>query len=197
MELAVRGQKGRPRAHGPTGAGIGTGAGTGIGTGFGTGTGLQQGKNKRKDCSRVKCWNCHKIGHFATNCPEKRRKGKVKNVAATTVDDDFSSRFEQEFAMVAGTASPRQWYIDSGAFRHMTWSQDQFSELRLETQDVDIILGDDRAVSVAGIGIVSFQRESLPPLRLQQVFFVPGLRKNPVSVSCIEDVGFTLTFVDR
>ncbi len=196
MALVARGKKGRPRAHGPTGVGTGTGAGTSISTGFGTSTGPQQGKNKRKDCSRVKCWNCHKIGHFATNCHEKRRKGKVKNVAATAVDD-FSSRFEQEFAMVAGTASPRQWYIDSGASRHMTGSQDQFSELRLETQDVDIILGDDRTVSVEGIGTVSFQRESLPPLRLQQVFFVPGLRKNPVSISCIENVGFIVTFTDK
>ena len=46
------------------------------------------------------------MGHFAINCSEKRRKGKVKNVAATTVDDDFSSRFEHEFSMVAGTTSP-------------------------------------------------------------------------------------------
>ena len=102
VALAARGKKGRPRAN----LLIGEGTGIGTGTGFGTGTGPRQGKNKRKDCNRVKCWNCHKIGHFATNCPEKKRKGKVENVAASAVQDDFSSRFEQEFSMVASRASP-------------------------------------------------------------------------------------------
>ncbi len=79
----------------------------------------------------------------------------------------------------------------------MIGSQEQFSELRLETQDVDIILGDDNVVSIAGIGTVSFQRESLPPLKLQQLFLVTSLRKNLFYVSCIEDVGFTVNFTYR
>ena len=94
MALAARWKKGRPRAHGPIREGTCIGEGTCTCTGFGTGTGPQQGKNKRNDCSRVKCWNCHKMGHFAVNCPEKRRKGNVENVAASTVQDDFASRFE-------------------------------------------------------------------------------------------------------
>ena len=109
------------------------------------------------------------MGHFAVNCPEKRRKGNVENVATSTIHDDFASRFQQEFAMVASTTSPQQWYLDCGASRYMTGSQDQFSELRLETQDVDIILGDDRAISVAEIGTVLFQSESFP--RGKHVFF--------------------------
>ncbi len=75
VALATRGKKGKPKAHWPTGAGTSTN----------TGTGTQQGKNKRKDCSKVKCWNCHKMEHFAINCPEKRRKGKVKNAVASTI----------------------------------------------------------------------------------------------------------------
>ena len=75
-----------------------------------------------KDCIRVKCWNCYKMGHFAVNCQEKRRKGNVENVAASMVHDDFASRFEQEFAMVASTTSPQQWYLDCGASRHMIGS---------------------------------------------------------------------------
>jgi len=61
---------------------------------------------------------------------------------------------------------------------------------------IDIELGDDKAFSVAGIGTVTFQRESSPPLRLTDVFYVPGLKKNLVSVSCIEDKGFKVLFDD-
>ena len=31
---------------------------------------------KKKDLSKVKCFNCHKLGHFAIQCPQKKRKGR-------------------------------------------------------------------------------------------------------------------------
>jgi hypothetical protein len=57
-------------------------------------------------------------------------------------------------------------------------------------------LGDNQVVSVVGVGTVAFQRESLPPLRLIEVLYVLGLKKNLVSVSCIEDRGYVVTFRD-
>ena len=57
-----------------------------------------------------------------------------------------------------------------------------------------MVLGDDRTVSAAGVGTVSFQRESLPPLKLTEVLYVPGLKKSLVSVSSIEDRGFEVLF---
>jgi hypothetical protein len=55
-------------------------------------------------------------------------------------------------------------------------------------------LGDDHIVSIARIGIMAFQRESLHPLKLLEVLYVPVLKKNIVSVSCIEDRGYAVTF---
>ena len=43
-------------------------------------------------------------------------------------------------------------YIDSGASRHMSGVQDQFSELKTRTNLQDIVLGDDSAVRVVGVG---------------------------------------------
>jgi hypothetical protein len=51
-------------------------------------------------------------------------------------------------------------------------------------------------VSIAGIGTVAFQRESLLPLKLLEVLYVPGLKKNLVSVSCIEDRGYVVILRD-
>ena len=131
-------------------------------------------------------------------CPKKKKKGKDQHVAASTEMGEFSSRFDQEMALMVGQdtcdTSSHLWYIDSGASRHMSGVQEQFSELNPRTNQHDIILGDDRAMRVVGVGDVTFQRESQAPLRLTDVLYVPGLRKKLVSISCIEDMGFAVLF---
>jgi hypothetical protein len=112
-------------------------------------------------------------------------------VAASTAVDEFSAQFEQEFSLVVGLSSSTLpsivWYIDSGASRHMTGVRSQFSELAERALDTDVVLGDDRTMGAAGVGTVIFHRESLPPLKLSNVLYVPSLEWNLVSVSSIED----------
>ena len=76
----------------------------------------------------------------------------------------------------------------------MTGVRSQFSELTERTLETDVVLGDDRTVRAAGVGTVIFQRESLPPLKLTDVLYVPGLTWNLVSVSTIEDRGYEVVF---
>jgi hypothetical protein len=65
-------------------------------------TGKAKGKKKRKggkkniDFSKVKCFQCHKMGHFASQCPE--RKKKKPQMAASTAVDEFAKSFEEDFA---------------------------------------------------------------------------------------------------
>jgi hypothetical protein len=33
---------------------------------------------KKKDLSKIKCFSCHKNGHYASQCPEKKKKGNGK-----------------------------------------------------------------------------------------------------------------------
>ena len=71
VALAAKGRgKGKSR-KGPTGGGTGRGAGRGTGRGGG------------KDLTKVKCWHCHEMGHYAVTCPEKKRKGKDPMVVAS------------------------------------------------------------------------------------------------------------------
>jgi hypothetical protein len=140
------------------------------------------------------------MGHYVVTCPERKKK-KAQNMAASVEVDEFSSRFDQDFAFMAeqlgGSVSHTLWYIDNGASRNMIGVREQFTELRQRTHDQDIVLGDNRAVNVVGVGIMAFQRESLPPLRLLEVVYVPGLKKNLVLVSCIEDKEYVVTFKDE
>ena len=132
-------------------------------------------------------------------CPEKKNKGKGKNVAVSTEIDEFASQFDKEFSFIANLAtsvapSSRIWYVDSGAPRHMPGARDQFTQFSERRLNLEVELGDERIVRAVGVGTVSFQRESLPPLAVSEILYVPGLKKNIISVSTIEDKGYEVTF---
>jgi hypothetical protein len=60
--------------------------------------------------------------------------------------------------------------------------------------DVHVELGDDAKYAVKGEGTIMFQLESGGSLDAQDVLYVPGLKKNFLSVSAMEDKGFFITF---
>jgi hypothetical protein len=65
-----------------------------------------------------------------------------------------------------------------------------------EIGNLEVVLGDDPVVEAIGSGTMSFQRESQPPMLVRDVLYVPGLKKNLISVSTIEDGGYELVFRD-
>ena len=136
-------------------------------------------------------------GHYATTCSERKNKGKKGTLASTEVEH-FASQFDRDFAFITSTSSRSTssdvWYIDSGASRHMTGALEFFSKLAERALDIEIILGDDRTVRVVGVGTVTFERESLPPLKVMDVLYVSGMKKNLISVSSMEETGFDITF---
>ena len=71
-----------------------------------------------------------------------------------------------------------------------------FFELSQIETNVEVVLGDDSVVRVVGSGTITFQRESMSPMVLRDVLYVPGLKKNLVSVSMIEDRGLGVSFLD-
>ena len=98
---------------------------------------------------------------------------------------------DSEHSLLAGhqgsPSTSTTWYIDSGALSHMTGARDMFSELSQTGSDVEVVLGDNTVVRAVGWGTITFQRESMSLMTLRDVLYVPGLKKNLVLVSTIED----------
>jgi hypothetical protein len=107
--------------------------------------------------------------------------------------------FEKEYSLLVclffRASSTSIWYIDSGAFLHMTSVREYLIDLT-EIGDFELVNGDDSMVKEVGSGTVSFQRKSLPPMLLRDVLYVPSLKKNLISVSTIEDRGYEVFFHD-
>ena len=55
-------------------------------------------------------------------------------------------------------------------------------------------MGNDEKYSVSGVGTVMFQREHGARLTLTDVKYVPGLKRNLVSIAMLEDRGYDVVF---
>jgi hypothetical protein len=146
----------------------------------------------KKDMSKVKFFACYKMGHYAGQCPNKKKK----QTATPTDVEEFSTRFEKEFYLLACLSSRETstsvWYIETRASYHMSGVREHFSNLT-EIEDLEVVLGDDSVVKAVGSGTISFQRESQPPMLVRDVLHVPSL-KNLISISTIEDRRYELVF---
>lgn len=60
-----------------------------------------------------------------------------------------------------------------------------------------IILGDNSTHPVKGFGFVKFQLNSGESVLLHDVMYVPGLMKNLISISTLEDKGMKISFINR
>ena len=86
------------------------------------------------------------------------------------------------------------WFLDSGASFHMIDDKSLFSTLEEKDLQMCIEMGNDEKYSVSGVGAVSFQREHGARITLTGVKYVPGLKKNLVSIAMLEDKGYDVVF---
>lgn len=86
----------------------------------------------KKDLRRVKCFACHMMGHYASQCPEKTQQVATSANAQVM---EFVEKFKKDFLLVSclsGTVSNDAWYLDSGASHHMTKAWELFSSLTMK-----------------------------------------------------------------
>ncbi|CAJ2637748.1 unnamed protein product [Trifolium pratense] len=112
------------------------------------GGGFAKGKNKKKnfDKSKVKCYNCEKLGHFADECWYKKdqqeanvaEESDVKSVLMMATIGDECEKNEE-------------WFLDSGCSNHMTPHREWLTNFDASKKS-SIKLADGRKLAAEGIG---------------------------------------------
>jgi hypothetical protein len=88
------------------------------------------------------------------------------------------------------------WLIDSGASRHMTGFRIHLTNLVEKETNLHVVLEDNAIYNVKGVGTSTFQLDFDMHLQLSEVLYVPGMKRNLVSISALEDKGYKVTLFE-
>jgi hypothetical protein len=138
----------------------------------------------------------------------KNKKGSKRHQAHTTEDDEPPKKVakknessDEDYVLIStltGTVTHGSdtWLIDSGASKHMTCYEDSLSNLIHKDSPHKVKLGDDYQCPIKGVGEASYKLNSGKPMKMKEVLYVPGLKKNLLSISALDKKGFRVAFID-
>ena len=113
-----------------------------------SGEGFNQGLKKFVG----KCFNCGKSGHRAKDCRAKKRQKTQANMVekiSNGVDDINLTAVIPECNMVG---NPKEWWIDTGATRHICANRSMFSSYITLGGDEKLYMGNSSTSKVEGVG---------------------------------------------
>lgn len=162
--------------------------------------GPKQGPNDNKKF-KGNCYVCDKPGHRAKDCRKRKDQGNTSKKPAqanmteldtlsTDVSDINLSAVVSEVNLVGNT---REWWVDTGATRHVCSIREMFSTYHASTGE-QLFMGNSATSKVEGQGQVVLKMTSGKELTLNNVLHVPDIRKNLVSGSLLSKKGFKLVF---
>ena len=94
------------------------------------------------------------------------------------------------------THGSNDWLIDSEASKHTTGFKESFVKLSEHESTHKVKLGDDYQYPIKGSGESSYKLDSRKSMEMMDVLFVPGLKKNLLSISALDVKGIRVAFVD-
>ena len=86
--------------------------------------------------------------------------------------------------------------MDSGASRHMTGYRSALTDLTEQKSSIEVKTGDETTYLIQEIGSTSFQLDFDTKLKITEILYVLGIKKNLLSVSTLDDKGFRVTFME-
>ena len=146
-------------------------------------------KNNPKDKKpKGKCFHCRVEGHWKRKCNKylfemkDKKKGKYDLMVseAYIVEDDLSP-----------------WIVDSGTTNHVCFSLHMLSSLReLADKDATMRAGNGEVISAKAVGVVRLNLRN-KFLDLNNLFFIPGFRRNLIYVSRLHEKLFSISFINN
>ncbi|KAM0055964.1 putative RNA-directed DNA polymerase [Helianthus debilis subsp. tardiflorus] len=126
------------------------------------------------------CWRCGKPGHFKKDCRVKIKDGNKDNIAGPSGSKDTNASYDDTLA----------WWVDSGATSHVCKDLKWFEEFEPIEDGSVLRMGNVATEPIKGVGKVRLVFTSGKHLLLDNVLYVPGIRKNLLSGIVLNNCGY-------
>lgn len=155
-----------------------------------------------RDKSHIKCFNCEKHGHYASECPNPKQNEEKVNLTQTQEEeaallltvwgeesDDWVLLNEDKVFPVSKENEEDTWYLDNGASNHMTGVREYFAELDENVTGL-VRFGDGSRVQIKGKGTILVECKNKEQLVIPEVYYIPALRSNILSLGQMTEEGY-------
>ncbi|CAI6343265.1 unnamed protein product [Macrosiphum euphorbiae] len=154
-----------------------------------------------------KCYGCDKVGHRVSECKFKKKFGRDKNKKSwkKSTANNVVSKSEDAVCFSIGKdmeptekASEIFWFIDSGCSDHLVNQEKYFSFIKqMETPlNIGVAKNGESLIATKTGTIISYSRVDGEEIlcKFENVYYVPNLRYNLLSVGKIEQLNFKVVF---
>src|SRR6187397_2402890 len=148
--------------------------------------------NKEKKVASSKsdseCFYCKKKGHWKRDCLKFKEDKKNGTVASE------SGIFVINFNFTSLTS----WVLDTGCGSHLcSNSQGLRNARRLEKGEIELRVGNGARIGAVSVGTLSLSLPTGLVLELDNVYYVPNITKNIISISALDAKGFEFRVKDQ
>ena len=139
------------------------------------------------------CYICNKKGHKSFECKQAKRSSNGRNMVnvVTGEQDEMHLLAVISEVNLVGT-NPQEWWIDTGATRHVCSTREHFSTFKPVSTGEKMYMANSATSAIMGEGSVVLKMTSGKEVTLNNVLFVPELRKNLISGSVLSKHGFKI-----
>lgn len=142
--------------------------------------------------TKPRCFGCNQLGHFRRKCPVAGNDAGPPRRGESSGNGSPSAKFANAFSAFMEMETGDDWYIDSGASRHMTPRRDILVDYRKPPKP-NVSIANSANLKVTGCGTAFLNVDGVE-IVVQNVLCVPELAVNLFSVSQITKSNNSIVF---
>lgn len=157
-------------------------------------------QSRSRSIFKKRCHVCNSDKQFKRDCLEWKKKKSdgngFKSHTNHVAPDDSSDGYDSADVLIVSTHEDKEkWVMDSGCSYHMTSVKSFFKDLKM--QDLGSVkLGDDRPCRVLSSGSVALKMNNGSTIVLQDVRYIPDLKRSLLSLATLEKTGYHVSLKD-